>query len=128
MCVEWTGKWRQTTRSIIAWKATESNRQSSIVPWLRDIQPWETQADKIRALSEQKRGSILHYHKNTTVTSEYPGIYLFRTKEAAQQHSLDVGGTNQIVKVRIPVGAHIRLGYYSKSKLTINATTIEVLT
>lgn len=130
MCVVWTGRWRETTRSIIAYKLVSTGRFSPVQRQDRTSQ----MIDEHSFVYYRNGADILHYPKGSTLAAEAPGIYLYRHRsEAACIASAGVGiGFNGrvVISVRIPKGTQIRLGkqrFSDVNMLTINALKIEVL-
>lgn len=118
MCVEFTGKWRVATRSMIAYKvaklADNGTPQSLVHPMSRSPQSRKR---------GRRLGSIVQYPIGETVKCRGYGLYLHR--KVSDSYS-DYFAPRCVLKIRIERGSRYRLGRLGNRK-TINARKITVL-
>jgi hypothetical protein len=116
MCVRWTGKWRKTTRSIVAYKVCHRYGE-------RYVSEYTSSQRMPQDPASRESGRSLQYKIGKQVRSKPPGIYLYRKP-------VESGAGQALLKVRIPAGTKIRTGTktsYDGMTKTINATRILVL-
>lgn len=114
MCVTWSGKWRRTTRSIIAYKYVLRSGGVDLggfyyaSPYeFRSLQVNGYSRHSVKAGPNSAAGKILYYHLGELTRSAKPGIYLYRDAMSAHYACRSSG---VILKVRIPKGTLVRLG------------------
>lgn len=129
MCVEWTGGWRVTTRSIIAYKVArqDCNLVKGEVQYLSPVQIRKPQTEKINNGRQLKNarmlGGVLSYMIGGVINSGNPGIYLYRSRGDAEVILGRLPGCH-ILKMRIPKGTLIR---FSRSQNPVSPTPLQCI-
>lgn len=125
MCVTWTGKWRKTTRSMVAWKLVSSLHP----PYYQSPYGFRTPQSNKEGPNESPNtddpalvGKKLTYKLGVEQRSRRPGIYLYR--QAIKLGDFGYAALDyRVLKVRIPAGTLIRYGVGGYGK-QVNATCI----